>query len=95
MSANNWAICPRCAIKATREKDKLKTRAESEYGKIPISDYLELVKKAEKPIKVEETLRKDYEFYLSLDGEFSATYSCRCECGFEHEFKHSEQLKIG
>lgn len=40
-----------------------------------------------------ETLREDYEFYMTRTGEFTATYQAHCTgCGFSHEFKHRERV---
>jgi len=40
---------------------------------------------------IDESLREDYEFYMDSDGTFSARYNCKCECGFNHSFSHTEQ----
>ena len=94
MSADNWTECPRCLEREVKRKDELKLKAESEYGKLPKAEYLELLKRSEEQLNTRQTLREDYEFWTDQDGEFSAKYSCRCDvCGFKHEFKHVEQLK--
>lgn len=94
MSADNWTFCPRCLKQEEASKNKLKLQAESEYGKLPKAEYLELLKESEEPIKIKETLREDYQFFTSPDGYFTAKYSCRCDkCGFKHTFKHEELLK--
>jgi hypothetical protein len=42
-----------------------------------------------------ESLREDYEIILTVNGEFSVSYGCRCEnCDFRHEFNHVEQLEF-
>ena len=95
MSADNWTECPRCLEKEETEKNALKLKAESEYGKMPKAEYLELLRKSEEPLSTEQTLREDYEFWTDPDGKFSANYNCHCKiCGFEHTFKHEKQLKI-
>jgi hypothetical protein len=93
MSADNWGTCPKCKEKNDEANAKRISDAEEQYGKIPSDEYRELIKCAEKPIKLEETLREDYEMATDSDGLFWVNYSCRCdECGFEHKFHHSEQL---
>ena len=95
MSADNWTECPRCLKKEEAIKDELKLKAESEYGKIPKGEYLELLKKSEEPLEAKQTLREDYEFWTNPEGEFIAHYRCHCDrCGFEYTFKHDKQLEI-
>ena len=95
MSADNWTECPKCLMIEEAKKNALKLKAESEYGKIPRAEYLELVRRSEEQLNTEQTLREDYEFWTDQSGEFSANYICHCEvCGLEHTFKHVEQLKI-
>lgn len=95
MSADNWTECPRCLQEEVKKKDELMAQADSAYGTIPKAEYLELLKKSGEPLKAEQTLREDYEFWTNPDGEFKASYRCHCDrCGFKHTFKHEEQLKL-
>lgn len=95
MSADNWTFCPKCLKREEARKDELKLKAESEYGKMPKAEYLELLKESEEPLKAKETLREDYEFFMSPDGYFKANYKCHCDvCGFKHTFKHEKEIKI-
>lgn len=93
MSADNWETCPKCKEKNDKSNAKRISVAEKKYGKIPSDKYRALIKEAEKPIKLENTLREDYEMATDCDGLFYVSYSCRCdECGFQHKFRFSEQL---
>ena len=95
MSADNWRICPQCQARDVAEKKKLDIELAASYGSISSEDWLVLKEKIDNPTQLEETLREDYEFFMGNEGLFYAKYSAQCtECGFEHDFKHEEQLKI-
>lgn len=95
MSADNWRECPCCNKKQLNEKEKAKIKADSCYGKVSQEEYLKLLEIANKPIKLENSLREDYSLYVSLDGEFRVSYSCYCEnCPFSHSYGYKEQLEI-
>lgn len=52
--------------------------------------------KVRDPFSAEKTLREDYEFWMTEDGEFSAEYGCRCTtCGWSFQFRHAEQVPVG
>lgn len=41
------------------------------------------------------TLREYHEFYLALDGTFTADYQGKCdECDFEFSFNHKQQVQV-
>ena len=45
--------------------------------------------------KLEETLREDYESFITEDGRFYISYSGACQvCAFRHDFKVDEQLDV-
>jgi hypothetical protein len=95
MSADNWAICPKCKLANDKDNEKRLLDIGKKYGKIPADLYIEEAKKAAILIDLQETLREDYELYTDEDGMFHISYSCRCsECGFNHKFKHEKQLFI-
>ncbi len=95
MSANNWAICPRCKKQNNAANAKRIVDIEKQYGKISSVDYLDLVRKDNKVIAIEETLREDYSIYMDEDGEFHIDYSCRCdECDFEFDYNHNESVDM-
>ena len=95
MSADNWRICPQCQARDVAEKKKLDIELAASYGSISAEDWLALKEKVENPDRLKETLREDYEFFMGSEGLFWAKYSAQCDgCGFEHKFKHEEQVKI-
>ena len=96
MRANNWGACPRCRKIEIETSLQLRTRAETQYGKVSSEKYLELLKKAGEATIVRaaaQTLREDYEMGITSDGMFFIDYGCSCDkCGFSHSFNHKEQL---
>lgn len=95
MSADNWAICPRCKKKIEADKAQLVSKMEKSYGKIPVADFLYLKANADKPIEWEATMREDYEIGVDDDGEFSMNYSCSCSmCGFEFNYEYKQVVPL-
>ena len=94
MSADNWRTCPQCLASEKTRKAKEEQEASEKYGKISAEEWQALIVKSRMPIELDETFREDYEFYMNDDGVFTAEYYGRCECGFEHKFKHSENVNI-
>jgi hypothetical protein len=105
MSADNWTECPVCQKAAEVRKEREKKEAEEAYGKVGRSVYAKLVEQAEKPIKLEDTMREDYEhgvlrgdrFHKKRDKEcvFYIHYSCECKtCGFSFKYDHEQEVKI-
>lgn len=96
MSADNWAICPRCHIKAENEWDAKQQEFRQAYGKVSEEEYHRMRIALQVKPKAENTMREDYEFYIEPGtGWFNASYGASCEnCGFKHEFHHKEQLVI-
>lgn len=89
MSADNWAICPKCKITAEEKQKKLKLKAGAAYGKVEPEAYLQMLAEAEGPIVHKETLREDFYIGIDEDGDFSASYRGNCtECKFSFSFKH-------
>lgn len=91
MSADNWAICPRCKV-ACDERNKAKLNAPGlNYGKVSQPEYDKLLKAATELEKPSETLREDYEIGMDKFGKFYVSYGCSCtECNFEFSFKKEE-----
>ena len=95
MGADNWSMCPKCK-KMTLDKhyeqlDKIRKK----YGEMSFDEYEKAIFAANVPIKLDETLREDYEFCMDDEGFFDAKFLARCDrCGFKFNFRHSEQIKI-
>jgi hypothetical protein len=93
MSADNWTTCPKCRRTAERERAEKIASATARYGQDRPEDWLYLMREAEKPLDLKETLREDYYIGVDDEGRFVARYCCRCEeCGFAHEFEHAAEL---
>jgi len=95
MSADNWAICPKCKKSEDAKQEKLRKKATAAYGKVPPDEYLKLLEAANNPQEMRETLREDYQIGVMDDGEFDIEYSAYCDkCGFKFSYKHAEDVPI-
>jgi hypothetical protein len=87
MSADNWAICPKCKRDADADKARKFADARAKYGKIQQDEYLKLLGESEAPTEYGETLREDWELGTDEDGLFSVRYDSHCSaCGFKFSF---------
>ncbi len=92
MSADNWAICPKCEKLEEEKVETLKSDVKSKYGKVSEKKYLDLIMRVERTVELEDTLREDYAIGL-VEGKLKIQYYGSCErCGFKKEFKTSEAL---
>ncbi len=98
MSADNWAVCPQCLARAKKKYEANVLAVSEAYGKISVEQFdKQRDTLGEPPTEdtLEPTFREDYEFGMTQDGEFYATYNGKCsECSFSHLFKHAEQLTV-
>lgn len=79
MSADNWAICPKC--------QQIKINLSEAYGQVPAEEYLALVEKA-KSSKSNYTLRENYEIGIHK-GNFFVDYLASCEvCEFSFTYRY-------
>lgn len=102
MSADNWAVCPRCLYRAeavrTRLIEKAQKDVEEAYGKASISRFDELravLAKESEEVDREQvtTLREDWEIGI-WDGEFEVIYSAQCgKCQLAHNFRIKEPVR--
>ena len=97
MSADNWAKCPRCAIKRDDDVAALSADLDAAYGVVPVEEFDRL--RAERDTlaatELKATFRADYEIWGVEDGEFHVSYSGGCSvCKLKHEFRHSETLEV-
>jgi hypothetical protein len=84
VSADNWAICPRCRRRAEAKKAELEEQVRVQYGQILIEDWDALRQEAEKPLDemALTTFREDYEFYGVEEGVVFVSYGGSCKtCG--------------
>ena len=90
MSADNWAVCPKCEQLEAKEIASLEKGLSNSYGKIPAAQWREQFDNlaSRKRNESKQTLREDYEIGI-YKGEFDVTYSASCDvCGFVFTFKH-------
>lgn len=91
MSANNWAICPKCNRQRVETIKRLDCSIVEAYGKLPQDKYLELVAARDNPPRLQNTLREDYEIGMYDAERFVVSYRAHCgACGFAFSFKHEE-----
>lgn len=97
MSADNWAVCPRCRDRVEAERDERLNEMAKAYGKVGADEYEALRARALDPGEpLKEMFREDYEFYGVEDGTIVASYSgsctvCHLETTFRHEHKFYEK----
>lgn len=95
MSADNWAICPRCKLGGEVEHQGNIDRAAEAYGKVDPDEYEALREIARRPLDLEpfRTFREDYEFYGADEGTVVATYEGECSvCSLHVKFRHERQF---
>ena len=98
MSADNWAICPRCKSKRVKAADAAQRKADDAYGKVDVEEFDRLRSEARRMAAeaISEshdyrTFREDYEIYGAEDGEVVIRYSggcTRCDLSLTVESEH-------
>ena len=97
MSADNWAVCPKCKIRIDKERDELIQKVSSAYDKIPAEEYLRLKSQLNDYVEYPRELREDYEQGIDEDGEYGVNYRGRCNhegCGFVFEYYFSVEVEL-
>lgn len=93
MSADNWAICPKCLELAQDRQEALEEKLEKSYGVVSPEQYLRLFEKSREKPKLEQTLREDYEIGILNTAEFYVRYKGACtKCGFNYEYKYDQNI---
>jgi hypothetical protein len=92
MSADNWALCPRCIDNHVKDIKRAQAELDASYGKVPL-DQFDDMRAGVANLRTStpaETFREDYEFYGAEDGEVVATYRGHCsKCDLSVRFEHS------
>ncbi len=94
MSADNWAVCPRCLAEALTEYRAELDCVGALYGEVPVEEF-DTARAALTPPNRDDfqTFREDYEFYGAEQGEVTASYSGHCsKCGLGLDFKESRRF---
>ena len=97
MSADNWAVCPRCDRLRTESIAARREAVAKAYGTVPVEEFDTMRAKLEEDSskRPEPTLREDYEFYGAEEGTVHADYSCHCStCGLSLKFSIERELDV-
>jgi len=95
MSADNWAICPRCKLEEQRRYDLQLREVATAYGRLPAEEYESMREALRNRPELATTLREDYESFITEGGRFYISYTGACQaCAFRHVFKVDEQLMV-
>ena len=96
MSASNWAVCPRCVIRATRDHDQRLGAVMDTYGTVPVEDFDRARSQIEEVHPQDyATFREDYEIYGAATGVVTVSYGGSCStCGLSLSFKHEHPLDV-
>ena len=101
MSADRWAICPKCYVKARVAQTEAAEAARAAYGVKPIEEFDRLRAEAARPLDSEtlESLREDWDIGVYADdeddGRFSLViaYAGKCQtCGFEVVYRYERRV---
>lgn len=94
MSADNWAVCPRCLQRAKkREADRL-AEVMASYGKVSVAEF-DAARAAVEPVREQDftTFREDYEISGAKTGTVTVSYSGNCDrCGLSLSFEESRAI---
>ena len=98
MSADNWALCPKCVVQADREYTILVQNLAEAYGVRSEAEYLglaEAVAKGSRSRRMDNNFREDYEIYGAEDGVVKVNYHGQCtECGVELRFETQHPIDL-
>lgn len=94
MSADNWAVCPRCVARAKKTEADQLAKVVATYGKIPVAEF-DAARATIKPVRQVdyETFREDYEIHGASGGVVTVDYSGHCsKCGLGLNFKDDHPI---
>lgn len=97
MSADNWAVCPRCLHEAGQRLEALQEHVRAQYGKVPMEEWDEISTALTEEVDEEkyQTFREDYEIFGAETGVLQIRYKGRCTfCGLGTEVKEQRQFWI-
>jgi hypothetical protein len=94
MSADNWAICPKCRDNTQKSVDEHNAAVYAKYGTVSPGDWAELLTTMR---TVDEqaitTFREDYEFYGADEGTLHVSYGGSCgTCGLSLFLKEERKF---
>ena len=97
MSADNWAVCPRCRNRHEANIAKAQLAADAAYGTKSLEEFDALRAEAEAMAALELTphCREDYEFFGLEDGAITAHYRADCKnCGLKVVFDYVHPFDV-
>lgn len=98
MSANNWRICPRCLVGATKKYEIAERKLKASYGQVSLGEFDIMRAQLGDPPpgnNMQLNLAEVWELGVSDTGVLCIYYGCKCRvCGFTYDFNHDEQLEI-
>ena len=99
MSADNWAICPKCKQRIQREWDALNQKMKDAYGKVSEEEYKALLQEVEKgKPRFKRDLAEYVDVGMSDDGILLINYRAECKipnCSFTYEYRNTiDVIKI-
>ncbi len=107
MSADNWAICPKCWMDTDTDTDTddIDTEAAqaaleadiatftAKYGEQRGEQYRSIMLSTLEPMEPENTLREDWELGIDAEGTFYLKYTASCtKCGWEYKKRIQEKV---
>lgn len=78
MSADNWAVCPRCKSRAQAARMKAISDVALMYGKVPPGEYNAARAAIPDGMVDRAEFREDYEIYGAEEGTIRVEYSGYC-----------------
>ena len=104
MSADNWAMCPRCKANREDAAGLAHETAIKSYGKVSVTEFDELRDEADRLSELinnppgagqGRTFREDWEICGAEDGEVFVSYRGACQtCGLSLKFEHVHPLGV-
>lgn len=97
MSADNWAMCPRCTAIATAKFEARDAAIQATYGTVPVNEF-DAARNALADDRAafdrrHATFREDYEIYGAETGVVTVSYSGSCtECRLELSFTEQHPI---
>lgn len=84
MSADNYAVCPRCKDIGTKTYQERVREVKAQYGKVSADEYARLTATLPARGSKEHTFAESYEFYGVEDGTLKIRYGGKCQaCNLE------------
>jgi hypothetical protein len=94
MSADNWAVCPRCMNRAQKALAEATAKVVALYGKIPVEEFDAARAALDEPVEQDyRTFREDYEITGAAEGTVEVLYKGSCRtCGLNLTFTTAREI---